>query len=224
MSSPQLVSIQIAQPQTYGSEDAADEHDRRWTTAFFKRPISGVVSVTPLGVVGDGQADLRFHGGPDKAVLAYSADHFPVWKKEIPHIDWSGGAFGENLTIAGLTEDTVCIGDVYQLGGVRFEVSQPRQPCWKLSRRWRIAELARQVTHNGRSGWYFRVLEPGEIAAGQTCELLTRPHPEWTIARAQQLMYFEKQNLAAAAELAAIPQLASSWREVFEERIQKRNR
>lgn len=221
MSSPQLVSIQIAQPQTYGSDGAADEHDRRWTTAFFKQPIKGSVHVMSLGVVGDGQADLRFHGGPDKAVLAYSADHFPSWKQDVPHIDWSGGAFGENLTIAGLTEDTVCIGDVYQLGGVRFEVSQPRQPCWKLSRRWRIADLARQVMHNGRSGWYFRVLEPGEIKAGQTVDLLMRPHPTWTITRAQQLMYFEKEDLAAAAELAVIPQLATSWREVFEERIQR---
>lgn len=224
MNYPQLVSIQIAQPQTYGNDDAVDEHDRRWTTAFFKQPIVGAVHVMRQGLLGDGQADLRFHGGPDKAVLAYSADHFPSWKEEFPAIDWSGGAFGENLTIAGLTEDTVCIGDTFQLGVARLEVSQPRQPCWKLSRRWRIADLARQVTHNGRSGWYLRVLEAGDIKAGQTVELLTRPHPTWTITRAQQLMYFEKQNLAAAAEIAALPQLATSWREVFAQRIQKRAR
>ena len=217
-----LISIQVAQPQTYGREDAAEEHERFWTTAFFKRPLASPAQITPLGIIGDGQADLRFHGGPDKAVLAYSADHFPVWKQEISHIDWSGGAFGENLTIAGLNEETVCIGDVFQLGAARLEVSQPRQPCWKLSRRWRIADLARQVTHNGRSGWYLRALGPGEINAGQPLQLLDRPHPTWTITRAQQLMYFDKQNLPAAAELAALPQLATSWREVFQERIAKR--
>ncbi len=218
-----LVSIQAAFPQSYGHEDAADEHDRRWTTAFFKRPIQGTVRIGPLGMAGDGQADLRFHGGPDKAVLAYSANHWPLWQQELPHIAWTGGAFGENLTITGLAESGVCIGDIWQLGSVQFEVSQPRQPCWKLSRRWRTADLARQVTHNGRSGWYLRVREPGEITAGQSIELLTRPHPTWTITRAQQLMYFEQENLAAATELAAIPALAESWREVFRARIAKRN-
>lgn len=218
----QLLSIQVAQPQTYGSDDAPDEHDRRWTTAFFKTTVSGAAQVTPLGIAGDGQADLRFHGGADKAVLAYSADHFPLWQQEHPHIAWSGGSFGENLTLAGCTEQSVCLGDIWQLGGVRFEVSQPRQPCWKLSRRWRIADLARQVTHNGRSGWYLRVLEPGELTAGQSCELLHRPHPAWPITRAQQIMYFEKQNLPAAAELAALPALAASWREVFAERVKRK--
>lgn len=218
-SSPIVVSIQVAQPQTYGQDAAADEHDREWTTAFFKRPITVSVHVTKLGLAGDGQADLRFHGGVDKAVLAYSADHFPIWKQELPHIDWSGGAFGENLTIAGVSEPQVCIGDVWQIGSVRFEVSQPRQPCWKLSRRWRVADLARQVTHNGRSGWYLRVLEPGEITTGDSCTLTARPNPTWTISRAQQLMYLEKQNLAAAAELATLPALAESWREVFQARI-----
>jgi MOSC domain-containing protein YiiM len=124
--------------------------------------------------------------------------------------------------VSGLSEDAVCIGDVWQLGPVRLEVTQPRQPCWKLSRRWRIDDLARRVTHNGKSGWYLRVLEPGTIRAGMSLELISRPHPTWTITRAQQVMYFEKQNLAAAAELAALPQLATAWREVFLERIAKR--
>lgn len=222
MSQPRLLSIQVAQPQTYGCDDAANDHDKPWTTAFFKQPVTGPQRVELLGIVGDGQADRRFHGGVDKAVLAYSADHFLLWKKEHPEVDWSGGAFGENLTIAGLTESTVCIGDIWQLGSVRFEVSQPRQPCWKLSRRWGIAELAKRVTQNGRSGWYLRVLIPGEIVAGEDLVLLGRPHPEWTINRAQQLMYFEKDDVAAAAEIAALPALAASWREVFEERIAKR--
>lgn len=222
MPPPRLLSIQVAVPQTYGREDAANDHDKPWTTAFFKQPVTGPQRVEPLGIVGDGQADQRFHGGVDKAVLAYSADHFPLWRAEFPDFPWSGGAFGENLTISGLTESTVCIGDVWQFGSVRFEVSQPRQPCWKLSRRWRIADLAKRVTQNGRSGWYLRVLVPGEINAGEELVLVSRPHPQWTITRAQQLMYFEKDNVTAAAEIAALPALAVSWREVFEERIAKR--
>ncbi|QDU29877.1 6-N-hydroxylaminopurine resistance protein [Anatilimnocola aggregata] len=217
-----LRSIQVALPQNYGNAGAHDEHDRPWTTAFFKLPVTGPQQVGELGIAGDGQADLRFHGGPDKAVLAYSADHFPRWQTEIPHIKWTWGAFGENLTIEGCDETNVCIGDVWQLGGVQFEVSQPRQPCWKLSRRWRISDLARQVTHNGRSGWYVRVLQPGEIEAGQEVLLLSRPFPEWTVARASQIMHHEKQNLAAAEELSNLPQLAESWRETFRERVAKR--
>lgn len=222
MPEPRLLSIQVALPQSYGSDEATSDHDQPWTTAFFKQPVSGPQRVEPLGIVGDGQADLRFHGGVDKAVLAYSADHFPQWAAELPEVAWTGGAFGENLTLAGLSESSVCLGDVWQLGGARLEVSQPRQPCWKLSRRWRIADLARRVTQNGRSGWYLRVLNPGEIAAGHELVLLHRPHPGWTITRAQQLMYLEKDNLAAAAEIAAIPALAASWREVFAERLAKR--
>lgn len=224
MSASRLISIQIALPQTYGNDEAALDHDKAWTTAIFKQPVAGPQRVEPLGIVGDGQADLRFHGGVDKAVLAYSADHFPEWKKELPDIAWSGGAFGENLTIAGLDEGSVCLGDVWQIGSVRLEVSQPRQPCWKLSRRWRVADLARRVTQNGRSGWYLRVLTPGEIAAGDELILLNRPHPQWTITRAQQVMYIEKDNVVAATELATLPALAISWREVFAERLAKRNK
>jgi MOSC domain-containing protein YiiM len=219
---PRLLSIQVALPHFYGQEEAANEHDRPWTTAFFKQPITGPVLVSQLGLAGDGQADTKHHGGPDKAVLAYSADHWTYWQEELPHITWSGGAFGENLTVAGVGESAVCLGDIWQLGDVRFEVSQPRQPCWKMSRRWRVDDLARTVTQNGKSGWYFRVLEPGMIEAGQPLELLTRPHPDWTITRAQQVMYFEKDNLSAAKELAALPALASTWREVFAERVLKR--
>lgn len=221
MTTPTLCSIQIAQPRTYGSDDADVDHDRRWKTAFFKLPVPGPRQVGELGIVGDGQADLRFHGGPDKAVLAYSADHWPRWRGELPQVAWSGGAFGENLTIAGSEEGTICIGDVWQLGEVRFEVSQPRQPCWKLSRRWRIDDLAKRVMQNGRSGWYLRVLQPGEIEAGQSLELLARPYPEWTITRAQQVMYLEKKNLAAAEALANLPPLAESWREMFRDRLAK---
>jgi MOSC domain-containing protein YiiM len=219
---PRLLSIQAALPQTYGSDEAADEHDRLWTTAFYKRPVAGVVRVAKSGLEGDRQADTKHHGGVDKALLAYSADHFPMWQIELPSFECTAGAFGENLTVAGIDESTVCVGDIWQLGEVQLEVSQPRQPCWKLSRRWRITDLARRVTHNGRSGWYLRVLEPGMIEAGQPMELIARPHPTWTISRAQQVMYFEKDNLTAAAELARLPALAESWREVFQERVAKR--
>lgn len=147
-----LYSIQAAMPKSYGSEDSADSHDKAWTTGFFKKPIDGPVFVGRTNLAGDGQADLKNHGGVDKAVLAYSADHYPKWRPELGLPDMPCGAFGENLTIAGLNERLVCIGDTFQIGRVTFGVSQPRQPCWKLGRRWRMHELVRLVIGNGRTG------------------------------------------------------------------------
>lgn len=214
---PILRAIQVGRPQTYGSEDARDPMDKPWTTGFFKEPVGGKVLVTKTNLVGDGQADLRFHGGPDKAVLAYSANHYAGWNAELErHLP--SGAFGENLTIDGITEQDVCIGDTWRVGGAVFQVSQPRQPCWKLARRWRMKDLTARVIENGKSGWYFRVLEEGLIEVGQPVEILARPHPLWTVARASLLMHHDKQNYQDAAELAYLPELSASWKAELTER------
>lgn len=217
-----IVSINVGMPQILCSADAADDHDRPWTTAFFKSPVAGPVYVTNTSIIGDGQADREHHGGIDKAVLAYSADHYSLWRRELNLPDMPFGGFGENLTIEGLDETTVCIGDHWQAGDVTFEASQPRQPCWKMSRRWRIADLAQQVIHNGRSGWYLRVLSDGSLASGTPMTLVERPHPDWTIARASRVMYHDKHDLATAAELASLPQLSDSWRETLQDRVEPR--
>src|ERR1700722_16927674 len=128
-----LTSVQVGMPRNYGFEDAADTHDKPWTTGFFKAPVDGPIFVGTTNLAGDGQADLKNHGGVDKAVLAYSADHYPRWRDELRLPGMPFGAFGENLTIAGLKEELVCIRDIFRVGTVTFEVSQPRQPCWKLA-------------------------------------------------------------------------------------------
>ena len=140
-----------------------------------RRRCEGRVFVGRTNLVGDGQADLENHGGIDKAVLAYSADHYPKWRRELSLPDMPYGAFGENLTISGLSEESVCIGDTLRIGTVTFEVSQPRQPCWKLARRWRMHELTGLVVRNGRSGWYLRVLEEGWIEASMPVMLIGPP-------------------------------------------------
>ncbi|SRR5579862_243817 len=206
-----LRSIQVGTPKNYGLENATDAHDKPWTTGFFKTPIAGPVFVGTTNLVGDGQADLKHHGGVDKAVLAYSADHYPKWREELRLPDMPFGAFGENLTISALSEESVCIGDIFRIGPVTFEVSQPRQPCWKLARRWRMHELVRLVVHNGRTGWYLRVLAEGCIEAGMPVELLERPNPAWPIARANRILHHCKTDLALTLELSAVPALAKSW-------------
>jgi len=195
--------------------------DRLWTSSFFKSPVAGPVYVGKTNIAGDAQADLVHHGGVDKAILAYSADHYPQWHEELQISDLPYGAFGENLSIAGLAEDGVCIGDVWEMGDVRVEVSQPRQPCWKLARHWRIKNLAAQVEQNGRTGWYFRVLAEGTIAAGQPIVLRQRRHPEWTVARANDLMHRRKHDRVLAAELAGLPELSASWQKTLRQRAEE---
>ena len=213
-----LVSIQVGKPTFYGSEEAIDPHDQAWTTGIYKYPVVGRVFVGRTNVAGDSQADLKHHGGIDKAVLAYSADHYPHWRDELKNPAMPHGAFGENLTIAGLSEETVCIGDILRIGPVTFEASQPRQPCWKLARRWRMHELVAIVVRNGRSGWYLRVLEEGVIEAGMAVELIARPNPNWTMARASYIMHFCANDRALTLELADVPKLADSWVKELRER------
>lgn len=209
-----LISIQVGTPTWYGLDgaDSSQPSDKPWRTSFFKRPVAGKVAVGPTSLTGDEQADSENHGGVDKAVLAYSADHYPFWRSELSIADIPWGAFGENLSIANLDESLVCIGDQWRIGAAMFEVSQPRQPCWKLARRWQIKDLAARVVANGRSGWYLRVLQTGEIEAGQSVELVARPNPLWTIARAHQVMHHQKNDLALSAELAALPELSAAWK------------
>ena len=206
----QLVSIQIAQPEQI--RDAAGV----WQTAFFKRPVTGPVIVGATNIEGDGQADRKHHGGVDKAVMAYSADHYPKWTDERVLTFGEGedplyGGFGENLTIAGLDETTVCIGDRWKIGEVTLEVSQPRQPCWKLGRRWSVKMLPKLVIQNGRSGWYFRVVATGKIEAGQSVELVTRPQPDWSVQRANEVYY--RGSAEQREELRRLPELSAAWRD-----------
>jgi len=192
--------------------------DRPWTTSFFKKAVAGPVTVFATSLAGDGSADLKNHGGVDKAILAYSADHYPIWKEELSLADMPYGAFGENLSITGLDESSVCIGDLWRLGTTLLQVTQPRQPCWKLARRGRIKDLAARVVVNGKCGWYLRVIEQGTIEAGQRLERIDRPNPTWTIARAHDVMHHRKDDRALATELAALPELSLAWKLSLQQR------
>ena len=205
-----LNSIQIAHPADHGDPASDDPHDRPWRTGFFKQPVIGPVRVEAETIAGDGVADRVNHGGPDKAVLGYAADHYAGWRT-ILGPDAGGGGFGENLTLDGQTEQTVCVGDVYAVGegGVVLEVSQPRQPCWKLGRRWRRADVPALVTATGHTGWYFRVRSTGTIAAGDAVRLLDRPHAALTVATLNDMMYGRRPVTADAVDC---PALAAGWR------------
>lgn len=153
-------------------------------------------------------------------MCVYSAVHYPQWQSELG-LDLGPGSFGENLTVAGLMEENVCIGDIWEIGDAKVQVSQPRQPCWKLSRWWNMEGLAVRVQETGRTGWYLRVIAEGNVEAGASIRLVDRAHSDWTIAAANQLMHHDNSNVANAAILAKVPELSGSWRETLLRRSQK---
>lgn len=186
--------------------------ERQWTTGFYKRPVAGEVPLTRLGLVGDEIADTQNHGGPDKAILCYAASHYQRWADEYPELNMSAGALAENLTIAAADESNVCVGDRYQVNDCVIEVSQPRQPCWKISRRWGDKTLTKAVAQTGRTGWYMRVIQEGTLQAGQQLKRLARPHPDWTVARANDVMFARQSDRMAVIELMSLPELSNEWK------------
>ncbi len=143
-------------------------------TAIFKRPVDGPVAIKKLNLAGDQQADLKVHGGAEKAVYAYPAEHYDYWRKELPEVPFSWGTFGENLTTKGLKEDTLCIGDQLRIGSAILMVTQPRMPCYKLEFRFDRDDMIKRFLMSGRSGFYFSVIEPGEVSVGSKVEILDR--------------------------------------------------
>lgn len=221
MSVPVLLSIQVGMPRTNGAEGSADRMDQPWYSGFYKAPVAGPVRVGRLNLAGDGQADLNAHGGPDRPILAYCAQHYDRWREErVIQGDAPYGSFGENFTVSGLHESEVCIGDRYAVGPVRLEVSQPRQPCWKLARRWRNSQLPALVIRYERGGWYLRVLEEGTVEAGMPVELLDRPFPQWTIARANHLLHRGKEDPQACRQLGSCSPLSADWRRYLTKRAE----
>jgi MOSC domain-containing protein YiiM len=207
-----LRSIQVGVPRSYGAEGADDPLDRPWSSAIAKRPLSGAVWVGRLGVAGDMQADRRVHGGPDKAVLAYAGQHYASWREVLGRADVGPGWFGENLTIDGADERTVCVGDRFAVAQARFEVTQPRQPCATLNRRFHRKDMVKLVQADLRTGWYLRVLTEGWVEAGMPVSLVDRPYPQWTVWVASELMVERSRRRDEALRLAACPALSASWR------------
>ena len=207
MSLARLASVHVGLPRRVLDDDP-------YETAFFKHAVDGRVMLRTDNLDGDAQADLSVHGGPDKAVCVYSAEHHASWRDELGIAGIDNGAFGENFAVNGLTESAVCIGDRFQVGDAVVEVSQPRGPCWKLSRRWNRPDLPKRFIASQRTGWYFRVISEGAVGAGDALVLIRRVHPAWTIARTVQVLYAPRDRVSAddVLSLAACEQLARNWR------------
>ena len=191
-------------------------------TSIFKVPVIGRVRVTRLNLEGDLQSDLSVHGGVDKAVYAYPSEHYPVWRKELPSLQLGWGAFGENLTIEGLLEDAVRIGDRLRIGSAQFVVTQPRMPCFKLGIRLEEPDMVNRFLRSGRSGFYLAVVDEGEIAAGDAVELLTQDgqaDEAVTVADVVSLYSGKTKSRDLLRRASELPALPSSLRDQFRSRL-----
>ncbi|QOJ32706.1 MAG: MOSC domain-containing protein [Gammaproteobacteria bacterium] len=185
-----------------------------------KQPVAGPWSVGHLGLAGDEQADLKAHGGEYKAVHCYAWSNYEYWRSVLPDQPlWQApGAFGENLSLDGIDEHGVCIGDLWRIGSVLFTVTQGRQPCYKLKLRFGVADMPQRVQDSLRAGWYLRVLEPGLLQAGDACTLVERPHPDYSVARLLALIRDRETRPEHLAGVLGLP-LTPSWRRLFEGRL-----
>jgi MOSC domain-containing protein YiiM len=216
MISSKIQALMVGKPAPFRSDGAT-------STIGARLPVDGPVQLTYLGFAGDRVADPSVHGGADKAVHYYPAEHYPLWQTDMakagldPHplLDALGG-FGENLSGEGLTEDRVHIGDHFRIGSALVEISQGRQPCWKIDHHFGMRGMTAAVIRTGRSGFYFRVIEEGEVALGDYIEQVERAKHGWTVERAFQMLIAGMHRMegaeAALTELAALETLADSWR------------
>lgn len=185
-----------------------------------KSVLHGPVSIGPTGIVSDEQAE-SFHGGKDKAILQYDLDHYRQWALEFPtkREGFVSGGFGENFVVEGMNEETMYIGDLVRVGTVLLEVSETRQPCFKLNHRFGVSAMARKAQASGRTGWFYRVWEAGQVVPGDSIRVIARPNPEWSVRRLQHFLYQAVDDTQAASALSSLPQLSEGFRTLFSKRL-----
>ena len=210
-----LLSVNVSQPKE------VSYNGKRIRTGIFKEPVSGRTMMRRLNVDGDGQGDPTVHGGIHKAVYIYTMEHYNYWKRELGRYDLTYGQFGENLTVEGLLEGKVHIGDVFRIGEALVEVSQPRVPCFKLGIKMGIPQIVKPFLESGRVGFYVRVLEEGEVGAGDAIKRTRVGEGKMTVKEIVHLRHFDHTNVEAVERAASLPALTPSWRDSFEEIVVK---
>lgn len=194
-------------------------HGKTVLTSIWKEPVDGPVRVSTLNIEGDRQADLSVHGGADKAVYVYPSEHYGYWRSELPGTELGWGAFGENFTSEGLSEDGVRIGDRLRIGSAEFAVTQPRMPCFKLGIRFGRPAIVRQFLRSGRTGFYLAVTREGEASAGDPIRVLAREENSLTVAEIVSLYAADAANQDLLRRAARLPGLPDGWRDYFRKRL-----
>ena len=211
-----IISVNVGLPRE------VDWKGKRVSTGIFKEPVAGRVVARRLNLDGDRQADLTVHGGEEKAVYVYPAEHYDYWRQELPTTALPWGVFGENLTTAGLLEEAVNVGDQFRVGAALLQATQPRLPCYKLGLKFGREDMVRRFLTGGRYGWYVAVIEEGEIGAGDTIERVHRDPHNLTVADIARLFLHERHNRAMMQRAVEHEGLPAGWRASFQERLEQR--
>jgi MOSC domain-containing protein YiiM len=195
-------------------------------SGFVKHSVARPVQITPLGIRGDEQADLSVHGGLEKAVYGYSLENYSAWRVEYPqHASvLVPGGFGENLCIEGMREADLSVGDIHRIGNARLQICQPRQPCFKLALRFGDKMMPKAMVRSGRAGWYYRVVEQGEIETGATVHVDERPNSDFSFARLVEIVSHGKATLAELERMRTMEGLAGYWRGWADDRLSRLGR
>jgi ferredoxin-NADP reductase/MOSC domain-containing protein YiiM/predicted pyridoxine 5'-phosphate oxidase superfamily flavin-nucleotide-binding protein len=210
-----LLSVNLSTPKTISHAGKAV------TTGIFKQATSERVMLRNLNLDGDGQADLWGHGGAFRAVYLYSRENYEFWEQELGRDDFAPGQFGENFTVKGMLDDEVQVGDVFRVGDALIEVTQPRIPCYKLAIKMGIEGFQNRFMQSGRVGFYCRVLEEGEVGAGDPIERVSRDPQGLSVRKINDLLFFDQQDLDATRKALSIPALSHGWKGSFQERLTK---
>jgi len=209
----QLVSVNVGLPREVTS------HGRVVRTSIWKDPVEGLVHVSSLNLEGDQQSDLSVHGGPEKAVYAYPSEHYEYWRRELPGTDLAWAAFGENFTTEGLLEPDIRIGDRIRVGSAEFLVTQPRMPCFKLGVRFGRDDMVKRFLRSGRTGFYLAVVREGEVATGNSLEIVRRDEHGVTVADIASLYARDRDNDDLLRRAVDVPALPEGWKEYLRKRL-----
>ena len=210
-----LLSVNVSEPRSVVHNGQVIQ------TSIFKEPVSGRVMMREMNIDGDAQADLRNHGGVHKAVYAYPIENYEFWKMELKRDDFTYGQFGENLTVERMTEDNAHIGDMFRIGEAVVQVTQPRNPCYKLGIKMGSAEFVRTFLQSCRLGIYMRVLEEGEIGVGDAIERIKEDPERMTISEIARLRNIDTENIEGLKKALRIQALAPAFKQDFENRLKK---
>lgn len=213
-----LLSVNVARPRDVLHQGQAV------STGIFKQPVVGRVRLRRHNLEGDGQADLSVHGGPNKAVYAYPAEHYAFWREQLPGVELPWGMFGENFTTEGLREEEVRIGDRFRVGTVDVVVTQPRFPCVKLGIKFGRADMVKCFLASQRTGFYLAVGQEGEVGGGDAIELIERDLESLTVAHVFRLYVTDKDDWEGLERAIALPALPASWRDHFHKRLRNREK
>ena len=210
-----LVSVNIGHPREVIYKG------KTVTTGIFKEPVEGRIRLRTLNLDGDRQADLSVHGGLSKAAYAYPIEHYEYWREQLPGVELPWGMFGENFTTEGLREDSVNIGDRFRMGAAEVMVTEPRLPCYKLAAKFGRDDIIKRFLHSGRTGFYFAVMQEGEVGTGDGIELVSRDEHSVTVADITRLYVREKDDVGTLRRAVQVTALPESWRVYFGKQIEK---